>query len=169
MKKYMIIGGVFLSGLLLTWIFAHPEQVEMVWKEKSGEDTVRDISVMPAEEYIEHVVEDLPGSDEDRTGIKKNIADWEKRILDFGKNGHLASAGDREVRRLAEKTVRLLHILKEAKDRQQQGLEPYTAISGFNTMALIMTIEKDFKNQLGFSFSDFFKDQDPEILKRALD
>lgn len=169
MKKYIIIGGVFLSGILLIWFFVNPEQVEMVLKEKSGEDTIQDRSAMHRKESIEHVSEDLTGSHENRADDKEDIAAWEKRILDFGENYHLSPAGGRKVRRLATKTVSLLHFLKEAKDRQRQGLEPYTAISGFNTMALIMTIERDFKDQLGFSFSDFFAAQDPEMLKRILD
>lgn len=169
MKKYTVVIGVLFFGLLIIWFIARPELVEMVWKEKTVDEQVREPSVTYARKYIEDVYADLPGEEENNPKAKENISLWEDRILVFGKNHGLHLKGAQDVRLLAEKTVRLLSFLKEAKDRQQEGLEPYTAISGFNTMTLVMAIESEFKEKLGISFSDFFASQDFDMLKRELD
>lgn len=168
MKKYIVLVGIFLPGLLITWFFVKPERAGMVWKEKTGGDLIRESSVMYTKTYIDDVSENLPQADADHSGVEKNITAWEQRILDFGRDHHISLKDSMEIRGLADKTVSLLDFLKEANSRQRQGLEPYTAVSGFNTMTLIMAIESEFKEKLGFSFSDFFASQDPEILTRAL-
>jgi len=66
---------------------------------------------------------------------------------------------------LAVYTASLCRLLKAAKERQKDGLEPYTGVTGFNTMTVLMKLEKDFEDTLGFTFSEFFASYDEDELK----
>ncbi len=97
---------------------------------------------------------------------KNEITQWEQRILSFAQEQKVKNANPAQIHALAVKTTDLFYLLKEASTRQKQGLEPYTSQTGFTTMTLVMTMEKEFQETLGVTFSDFLNSLDKNLIKR---
>lgn len=138
-------------------------------QEDSTDRRYADKSSENAKKYIEGVPkEHLNAAKVDPVNEVKQVRYWEDKILIYAKTNATSKLDPKVVTALAEKTSSLVSLLREAAQREQRGLDPYTGISEFNTMMLAMTVEKDFKDQLGLSFADFFADQNPDDIKQMI-
>ncbi len=173
--KPLLLSALVMTGAGLSWIYLEPRQrpvplqsvhgVEAQANDETGPDTN---AGEHASDYIAGVPEKILLPDKEAPSVNSQIETWEKHILRYAEQREKAVAAKEKVHELANRTVTLLSMLKEARERQARDLEPYTPLSGFNTMTLIMTIEKDFKEHLGFTFSEFLASQEPEELKKIL-
>lgn len=173
--KPLLLSALVMTGAGLSWIYLEPgprpapplsvHGIEAAVNDEAGPDTDAGAH---ASDYIAGVPEKILLPDKEAPSVHSQIETWEKRILRYAEQREKAVAAKEKVHELANRTVTLLSMLKEARERQSRDLEPYTPLSGFNTMTLIMTIEKDFQETLGFTFSEFFASQEPEELKRIL-
>ena len=126
---------------------------------------IEEKAALSARKYIEGIPEGIVFLDEKDPSVKDDLKDWEERIFSYARDHGIELRDTGKVHTLANRTTSLIKLLKEASMREKEGLDPYTGMSGFNTMTLVMTIEKEFEEQLGFSFADFFASQDPEKIK----
>jgi hypothetical protein len=94
-----------------------------------------------------------------------DIMAWKKRIQSYARQRHPGNINQDQLDSLARQTADLFQMLKTADQRQKAGLEPYTALSGFNAMAAVMVLEKEFNATVQTTFSDFLHAQDEALLK----
>ncbi len=118
-----------------------------------------------AKRYLDGIPKGIVILDDTDASAREEIQLWEKKIVDYAKSSQQKDLNSNDVRTLANQTVSLFRLLKEASSRQDSGLEPYTPISSFNTMALVMSMEKSFKEKFDFTFSEFMLAQDGKLLQ----
>lgn len=106
--------------------------------------------------------------DDTSPAVKEEIRFWQERITRFAEVKAPEMPNQEKIHEFALLTASLVRLLKEARERELKGLDPFTGASGFNTMALFMTLETEFENRLGCSFSHFFASQGHDELKFLL-
>lgn len=172
-KVFFPIIVLVIMSVVLAWNSIRPRHNlhDSTLPESEVMDTMKIEEIKKAEasdlakRYIEGIPEGVVLLDETDESIQEEIELWESRILDFAKNRQQKNLDQNNVRNLANQTVSLFHLLKEASNRRDSGLTPYTSMSGFNTMTLVMKMEKSFKDVCDFSFSEFMFSQDAEVIK----
>ena len=145
-----------------------PEKPFMPVEGEMDEKTVREKDHMAAQNYIDHTPGGFVLLDESEPVSKNEIDLWEARITAYATTRTPGDIDDTSVHLLALKTASVFRLLKEASERQKQGLEPYTGLSGFNTMTLVMATEKAFSEVLGSTFSDFLYSLDKTTITGSL-
>lgn len=118
-----------------------------------------------AKRYLDGIPKGIVILDDADASAHEEIQLWEKKIVDYARSNQQKDLNPDDVRVLAIQTVSLFRLLKEASSRQDSGLEPYTPVSGFNTMTLVMRMEQSFKDTLDFTFSEFMSAQDGRLVK----
>lgn len=103
--------------------------------------------------------------DESNAAAQNEIGFWEAQILSYVKGRALKNVDSAAVHGLAVRTASLFSMLEDATCRAKDGLEPYTPQSGFKTMALVVSMESEFKGALGVTFSDFINSVDGDLIK----
>ncbi len=118
-----------------------------------------------AKRYLDGIPKGVVILDDTDASAREEIQFWEKKIVNYAKSNQQKKLNTDDVKTLASQTVSLFRLLKEASSRQDSGLEPYTPVSSFNTMTLIMSMEASFKDKLNFTFSEFMGAQDGKLLQ----
>lgn len=118
--------------------------------------------------YMDELPEEAVVLDDQSPDTKEEILFWENRITLFADEKASETPDQQTLHKLAVYMASLIRLLKVAHERESAGLEPFTGSTGFNTMALVMTLETEFENRLGCTFSEFFASQEVDELKSLL-
>jgi hypothetical protein len=93
------------------------------------------------------------------------VDDWHERLDVFAETTPQSTSSQKQLTQLADKTVSLMALMGEAQQRKDNGLSAYTAETEFNTMMLIIALEREFDQVLGSSFSSFLEAQGKDNLR----
>jgi hypothetical protein len=118
-----------------------------------------------AQRYLNNMTGEEDSAKRSAPESGQDIRLWTKRILAYAEERHLDNPNPDQLHSLARKTADLFQLLKRADQRQKEGEEPYTPLSGFITMAAVMALDKEFQATLQTTFSDFLYAQDEELIK----
>ncbi len=121
-----------------------------------------------AKKYIDGVPDGVVLLNDMESSTQREIEYWEGQISDFAITRQQKPSDLKGLRSMANQTASLFRLLNEASSRQKSGLDPYTPLSGFNTMTLVMSMEKLFKDEFDFTFSEFMLSQDTGRLKALI-
>lgn len=111
---------------------------------------------------------DTASEDAENKAARGKIDFWENRILDFAGSFASKDVDANDVHELAKNTADLFQMLQTASARREKGMEPYTGRTGFATMTLVMSMDKEFHDVLGVTFSDFMGTLDASFIKRMV-
>lgn len=98
--------------------------------------------------------------------VQNEVAAWEQKIHDYITVRALSDVNTSRVPLLAERTTEVFRMLQTASARQKKGMDPYTAYSGFATMTLMLSMEDEFQEVIGVTFSDFMGTLDTAFIER---
>ncbi len=115
--------------------------------------------------YIDGIPEGVVLLDDKDAGVQKELKLWASRISEFAEARQTSGLDPHTVREMSIQVISLFRLLKEATSRERSGEEAYTPMESFNTMTLIMKMEKSFSDALGFTFSEFLSSQNTEEIK----
>lgn len=130
-----------------------------------NDQAIKDKDNRAAAKYIESFPKGAVLLDESDPESQDDIDGWEGRIHDYVQEHALTNIDENHIHSLALKTASLFRMLQAATQRQNKGQEPYTSVTGFNTMTLVMAMEKEYQEALGITFSDYLNTLDAALIK----
>ncbi len=174
MNKQIYIALFLITGIalsLLSWHYYHKisgdVRIEPVTLEMHEfQETKKAEASRLAQKYIDGIPNGVVLLNETDASAQKEIEFWKNQINDYAKDS--VQLDQNKILEKANQIASLFRLLKDASANQRAGQEPYTPLSGFNTMALAMKVENGFKEELGFSLSEFLFSQDAEIIKNII-
>jgi hypothetical protein len=171
--KWAVVSLVVIAGGVVSWAFwmprrPAPELPPIVSKEPPATPFVKAANQkegLSAERYLDNMTKGEHSTSGSAPEHATALVLWEKRIQSYVEEHHLNSVSPDRHHELARKTADFFQMLKTADQRQKAGLEPYTGLSGFNTMAAVMALDKEFQETMQTTFADFLYAQDEELIK----
>lgn len=171
--KWAIFSLAVIAGGLAAWALRTPHRpvrVEpaAVAKDAPATDFIAAAGQkdgLSAERYLNTMANDEHSANASLPESATDIVLWERRIQSYAEKHYQDNIPPDQLHSLARKTADLIQMLDTAVQRQKAGLEPYTGLSGFNTMAAVMALEKEFQETVQSTFADFLYAQDEELIK----
>jgi hypothetical protein len=165
----MITVAMAIQALVILIVFTN---LDLTKNQQANEKHAGQLEVLAnagnSNQMIEAFVENWEENGNLEQLDEAQIDGWHDRVEAFAETMPQSTWSQEQLTQLADKTTSMMALMGEAQHRNENGLSAYTAETEFNTMMLIITLEREFDQVLGSSFSSFLEAQGTDNLRSLI-